>query len=140
MPRRKTEKTLIKEECERLMYQLAFLLYGKKCEVCGNNWRLVVHHFIPREKCKNLTYEPLNLVVLCANCHFDLHIRQNSLVAGKIVEKRGREWLDKLTMLYEERRKIKGYYGLSWLKSQKEFLLEQIKKASPKMAGSENPP
>jgi 5-methylcytosine-specific restriction endonuclease McrA len=129
MPRKKSKSSLLKEECERLMFKLAILLYGNRCEVCKKSSKLLVHHFIPREVRKSLVYEPLNLIVLCSHCHFDLHIRQNSLIAGKIVKKRGILWLDKLNELYEKTHKIKKFYGIKWLEQQKQFLEEQIKRA-----------
>jgi 5-methylcytosine-specific restriction endonuclease McrA len=129
MPRKKAKKTILKEECERLMYQLAKMLYGKRCEVCGKGSKLLVHHFIPREKCKALVYNPLNLIVLCSSCHFDLHIRQNSLIAGKIIEKRGMGWLKKLTDIYEKAKKEKRKSEIRWLEQQRKLLEEQIKKA-----------
>jgi 5-methylcytosine-specific restriction endonuclease McrA len=129
MSRKKSKKSLLKEKCERLMFELATLLYGKKCEVCGKSSKLLVHHFIPREKCKALIYNPLNLIILCSSCHFDLHIRQNSLIAGKIVEKRGISWLKKLNEIYEKVKKEKRKSEIRWLEQQSQFLEEEIKKA-----------
>jgi 5-methylcytosine-specific restriction endonuclease McrA len=128
MPKKKSKKSKLKEECERLMYKLAKILYGDNCEICGSKFGIVVHHFIPRSKCKALIYTPENWVILCRNCHFDFHMRYNSIIAGKIVEKRGTNWFNKLNELYEKARKMKGYYGIRWLEQQKQFLEEQIKK------------
>jgi 5-methylcytosine-specific restriction endonuclease McrA len=132
MPRQKSEKTILKEECERLMYELAFKIYGQKCEICGSDFGLIVHHFIPRSKCKILTYHPDNWIVLCRNCHFDLHQRQNSLIVSKIIEKRGKKWLKKLEKEYEKVRKITSYYGINWLKEQLRKLQKLLKENDEK--------
>jgi hypothetical protein len=100
------------------MYDSAFNLYGKKCEVCGGTWKLVVHHFIPRSRCKILTYEPLNWVILCAKCHFALEVQKEEKIKIAIIIKRGMKWLKKLNKLYEKKKKLTGYYGVDWLKKE----------------------
>jgi len=126
--RKKSQKSQLKDKTEQLMYELAFRLYSKKCEVCNGSWRLVVHHFIPRHLCKALTYEPLNWVILCANCHFAHHTKSDPRIHLKIVEKRGKRWNKKLMKLYEEKRKLISYYGVGWLQEQITKLKNEISK------------
>lgn len=42
---------------------------GNRCQACGDNKRLAVHHIIPRRHAPDLTYEPSNLITLCVACH-----------------------------------------------------------------------
>lgn len=53
-----------------------------KCELCGQEWRLSVHHIIPRTD--GGLSEPENLIVLCTTCHdevedCDYHSRKDVL-------------------------------------------------------------
>ena len=41
--------------------------YGSKCELCGYNLSVDVHHIIPKNK--GGPYEIENLMVICPNCH-----------------------------------------------------------------------
>lgn len=63
---------------------------GLKCEICGEDrfWCLEFHHKDPNEKEKEISLlveSPLKLkeelkkcIVLCANCHRDLHYKNNA--------------------------------------------------------------
>ena len=50
---------------------------GGKCEVCGSNKKLIVHHLCYRHKGKSILYreKDLDLAVLCKYCHNRLHKR-----------------------------------------------------------------
>jgi 5-methylcytosine-specific restriction endonuclease McrA len=90
---------------------------------------LVVHHFIPRHSWKAGTYEPLNLVILCGKCHFELHQKQNPNIVARIIEKRGKKWLNKLNHLYQKTKKNVSYYGEKWLQTQ----INQMKQKSQQL-------
>ena len=48
-----------------------------KCELCGCEAHLTVHHLIPRLKAKNkykeIKDDPLNLIWICRSCHDQIH-------------------------------------------------------------------
>ena len=46
---------------------------NRKCEVCGDDLELEVHHIIPRSEEPSLTFDKENLMVLCKNCHNEIH-------------------------------------------------------------------
>lgn len=50
---------------------------GKKCEVCGSNKRIEVHHKHYNNVFKE---EPNDLLLLCHDCHSKEHKKQNPLV------------------------------------------------------------
>lgn len=43
------------------------------CEACGSTERLNVHHVLSRKTHPAFTFEPKNLICLCARHHFLLH-------------------------------------------------------------------
>lgn len=50
------------------------ILYEKgKCEICGSNNYLHVHHILPRSSNPELAMDIENLMVLCKNCHKEIH-------------------------------------------------------------------
>lgn len=50
------------------------ILYEKqKCEVCGTNRQLQVHHILPRFSNPELAMDLENLMVLCRECHVNIH-------------------------------------------------------------------
>ena len=50
---------------------------GKKCELCGNECKLTVHHLIPqaqsRHKNKYLKTDEGNFLWICTECHSQIH-------------------------------------------------------------------
>jgi len=57
----------------RSLRTLMFSLRGSKCQVCGYDKEpvLTIHHVI--ERSKGGSDEPENLMVLCRNCHGEIH-------------------------------------------------------------------
>ena len=50
------------------------LLYEKKeCEICGSSSFLHVHHILPRSSNPELAMDIENLMVLCEECHKEIH-------------------------------------------------------------------
>jgi 5-methylcytosine-specific restriction endonuclease McrA len=45
----------------------------KKCEICGSNIELHIHHILHRSSNPELTFDEENLIVLCKNCHLKIH-------------------------------------------------------------------
>lgn len=45
----------------------------RKCEICGTEISIEVHHIISRTKQPCLTFDNENLIVLCENCHKRIH-------------------------------------------------------------------
>lgn len=44
-----------------------------KCSICGSTEELQVHHIKPISRYAYLKYNPVNWVVVCADCHKELH-------------------------------------------------------------------
>jgi 5-methylcytosine-specific restriction endonuclease McrA len=103
MPRKKSKIKLLKEECEKLMNEVAEILWEKECVVCGSRKDVVIHHFIPRRLARHLIYNPTNWVLLCSKCHFDLHKRENHMIAVEIYKRGGEEWYSELLSFYEKK-------------------------------------
>lgn len=57
----------------RSLRKLMFSLRGSKCEICNYNKEqvLTIHHII--ERSKGGSDDPSNLLVLCRNCHGEIH-------------------------------------------------------------------
>lgn len=45
----------------------------KRCETCGAQRRLVLHHIIPVKQHPELLLDPANVKTLCKKCHEKLH-------------------------------------------------------------------
>ncbi len=56
---------------------------GNRCQACGDNKRLAVHHIIPRRHAPDLTYEPSNLITLCVACHNAIEPRTGKHASSK---------------------------------------------------------
>lgn len=46
---------------------------GRKCEICGSEIEINVHHILSRTEYPNLTLDEENLIVLCGKCHRKIH-------------------------------------------------------------------
>lgn len=73
------------------------------CEICGNDNKAVLHkHHIVERTDPNTSNHPLNLAVLCSNCHNKIHHNQIRIIglfpSTKLPYKR--------TLVYEENGKI----------------------------------
>ena len=49
------------------------LYWNDKCEICGSDRMLEVHHIKPRHTYPELSQDIENLMVVCKDCHKDLH-------------------------------------------------------------------
>lgn len=116
--KRGNKKRKLIQEAEKLMNCHKKKTGEERCEVCGGNWRLIIHHFISRRQAKFLTYEPLNWIILCANCHFGHEIKKDPRIAATIIEKKGKKWYNNLMKLYEKGKGMRSYYGIFWLEQQ----------------------
>jgi hypothetical protein len=52
---------------------------------------------------KHLIYSPYNWVFLCQKCHFNLHKRENHVIAVEIYIKREQKWYSRLLSLYRKK-------------------------------------
>jgi 5-methylcytosine-specific restriction endonuclease McrA len=48
---------------------------GDKCEACGSAERVVMHHIKPIKLYPELGYDENNLVLLCGECHTEIHLK-----------------------------------------------------------------
>jgi len=103
MPRKKSKIKILEKECEKLMNEIAELLWEKECLVCKSKEKVLIHHFIPRKLAKHLVYNPINWIFLCQKCHFSLHKRENHTISVEIYKKKGEDWYKRLISLYKEK-------------------------------------
>lgn len=61
---------------------------GHRCQGCGTDQRLAVHHIIPRRLRPDLTYEHANLITLCAACHNAIEPRADRKSGKETARKR----------------------------------------------------
>lgn len=47
-----------------------YISHHNKCEMCGINTKLEVHHVVPYHVSVELRYSQHNLITLCHECHF----------------------------------------------------------------------
>lgn len=50
-----------------------FKVRGEKCEVCGSNDKLQVHHIKYNPNCKAWEYSCKEVIVVCRDCHKKIH-------------------------------------------------------------------
>lgn len=78
---------------DKLLQQL-FKLNYTKCIVCGNTMSCA-HHYYPKSSAGNLRYNFLNLIPLCAGCHFKHH-NGNPDIHNFVNFSYGESWLKQL--------------------------------------------
>ena len=106
----------LQAKCDKLLTPIV-KLQSEMCEAgCGNPTQ-VGHHWIEKSRSARLRYEIENIIPLCNSCHTKIHNRfGNNIVGGidiaeVIIEKRGREWFDRMNKLQSEIIKTnKAYY------------------------------
>lgn len=92
-------KTLRDRNDKKLTPIMKLLL--PECESCGQPTQ-VAHHWIEKSRSSFLRYKITNLIALCNSCHTKIHNKfGNSVVGGfdvaeRIVNRRGRDWKEKL--------------------------------------------
>ena len=64
--------------------QKCLMRAGKRCEECGAEGKLHVHHVKPRKEYPMLELDMMNLVVLCTSCHNRKHDRKNNSIIEKV--------------------------------------------------------
>ena len=64
---------------------------GYKCEICGSAMNLCVHHTTYENICRE-DQHPDDLVVVCRNCHANIHDEDLKKAAEKRKQKKRQEW------------------------------------------------
>jgi 5-methylcytosine-specific restriction endonuclease McrA len=126
MPKKKSKIKILKKECEKLMNEVAELLWEKECLICKSREKVLVHHFIPRHLAKHLIYNPHNWVFLCKKCHFELHKKENPTIVIEIYKKKGEDWYKRLLSLYKK--KPGGISPKKFLEIEKAKLLSLLRR------------
>lgn len=95
---RENYRAYLQSEHWILTKQIALVIYGARCAVCGSGFSLDVHHrsyeFIGRERL-------IDLVVLCRKCHKIVHRfreRHDEVPYGAFASKK---WPDAYDVLYQ---------------------------------------
>ena len=86
------KKAKLRKEADNLWFRYNL---KPKCEVCGNKSQQV-HHFFPKGQFGHLRYDNDNAISICNACHFAHHHKGDPTIHAKIIEKRGKEWFNKL--------------------------------------------
>jgi len=71
-------------------YQKVFERDNGKCQLCGTNKELQLHHILYRSERKDLINEPSNCVMLCLMCHKKVHSNKHKwqpILLEKVKEK-----------------------------------------------------
>lgn len=87
-----------------------------RCEICGRENGLQVSHFFGRRH-ENTRYDPENVDVLCASCHFRFHERPADYVVykkKKLGEKAYKD-LETRAILYKKRDRKLDYLAIKKL-------------------------
>ena len=86
---------------QRLRSKALKLWYRKylkdKCEICPNTYVLQGHHYFYRSNYTHLMFDKDNHITLCKSCHFLLHHQDPKTITNRIIEVRGKRWLNRLT-------------------------------------------
>ena len=110
-------KKWYKRECDKLWSKVVRLRAKNKCELCGSINTLNSHHIFGR-KAMSTRYDTDNGILLCFKCHFVEAHQNPARFYIWLVEKRGREWYDKLNKRHNNLIKMNYEVMYIWLKAQ----------------------
>ena len=108
------KKKRLRTECDKLWHQLVVKRAGGKCEVCGDTFGVVGHHYYHKSTYGHIRYDLDNGIALCRSCHFLLHHQDPKRIEEKIETIKGKKWREKLKKKSQNRPKnfstTIGYY------------------------------
>jgi len=122
----KSKKAKLRSEADNLWFRVNL---KDKCEVCGEK-AIQVHHFFYKSSYGHLRYDNDNAISLCQKCHFILHHQDPKIITDKIIEKRGKEWYNKLKEKAQE--KHRSYQTTGYYYDIIEGLQEKLKENTPR--------
>jgi len=125
----KNKNKLLRAEADKLWREVVIKKYGDKCEVCGKP-AIHCHHFYPKGLFSHLRFDIENGVPLCFHCHFSRHHKGDPTVNETIIEKRGKEWYNKLKEKAQE--KHRSYQTTGYYYDIIEGLQEKLKENTPR--------
>lgn len=97
-----------RKKCDAIMQQIGHH-QNPFCLICGQTQQ-VMHHFFPKSVSARLRYEWDNLIPLCNGCHNRLHQSGDPSYEQRIIEKKGKEWYDRLNSIRREVIKVNVEY------------------------------
>lgn len=120
----KSPTTKLQKECDTLL-QAVVRAKWPRSEVSGLPTQ-VGHHFIPKSVSSALRYDLTNLIPLTNGEHVRHHQAGDPHIHGTVIQKRGKEWHDKLlARRWRETIKVSvGYY--KEVKTRLEKLLTEL--------------
>ena len=89
------KKSNLKKKADKMLQEYGRSKY-KSCEVCGREYTCL-HHYYPKSVSFALRYNLDNCVAICNGCHCRHHQANDPSIHDRVREKRGQDWLDKLT-------------------------------------------
>jgi len=119
----KLTKQKLRLKADKLLQDYIRKAYKELCWVCGERAVVCGHHFIPVSNCLATRYYLPNLIPICKECHFKLHI-QPHLVEPVICFKMGDIW-------YEDLMQVKRYgakFTREWIQIQYDILKDLYEK------------
>ena len=119
---KKPNKKLYEKKADALLTPIA-LKNNPNCEICGMP-ATVGHHFVFKSTSTRLRYYLPNIISLCQKCHYVLHQnKMQTLMSGKIIEKRGLDWFrDIESKKHEIVKADKWFYLENYNRLQKEYI------------------
>lgn len=106
-------KQLLEKEAGKEWGQIVLSKNKGRCLVCEKKAEHP-HHFIFKSRSLILRYDVRNGIPLCSHCHLLIHRRQDPVVQGIIVLKKGQKWLDYIN----SKKRLKTLKTKVWLKCQ----------------------
>jgi hypothetical protein len=114
-----TTKARIRKKADRTWMMAVFKRWGWNCEVCGEP-SYQAHHYFYKGSYPQVRYDTDNGISICRRCHFLLHHRDPKMVEEKIIEKRGKRWLNRL--IKKSKQPFAGTNTIKYFKEQIEKL------------------
>ena len=104
---------LIRRRCWALCRKIVILRDSSTCQWCskivfGSNCH--VSHVVPRSAGLSYYYDPMNLKILCADCHINKWHRHPKIAEEWFKEK----FPDRVTYLQEKKRETVKWYTSDW--------------------------
>lgn len=100
MRRKKSPRTKLIEEADRLLFEILCLKRGKRCEICGGRQKLGLFHIMPKGRYPRIRFHKRNLLIagwFC--CHYIWHhdyMLTRDRIVPRVKELRGNTYEDKL--------------------------------------------
>lgn len=88
------KKAKLRKKADKLLQTVGRKLYEEKgCLICGGKYSCL-HHYVPKKRSNALRYDWLNLIPICASCHFSHHSSFDPRPHDEIRRIKSQDWVD----------------------------------------------